>query len=404
MEFCDIIGREGNSVKRIYENYYNKYVTFQLENTQKSAKTIVLEKNLQKNFYMSIIFFALNLYYLIVDAMQNYYHESFNLLNLSALILILISTAFLIIVYLIYRKKPCEILARISMLMFYLCLIASITIIAYTSNVKALYAGVDPSHVGITLSTFYLIVFVIAPLGNIEDTVIALSAMIIASVIPEMLVGRELYQLFPQLSLRVIVVVGSLYFRKQDRRMAEHNMELDKLCSDLLKTSFLDNLTGALNRNALSNMISRMATDEMVKEVGVIMFDIDYFKMFNDNYSHQEGDNALRRVSEAVIDEMDDNSYLFRFGGEEFIVVTDKCDNQSLKELGLRVRQAVLDENIKRSDIEECDRLTISVGCACVDLSLDESLNDYVSQADKQMYLSKNNGKDCVAVDDKLYR
>lgn len=391
-------------MERIYENYYSKYVTFQISNTQKSAKTIVLEKNLKKNFYVSIIFFVLNLYYLIMDVTHNDYHESFNLLNLIALILILFSTACLIIVYLIYRKRPCEILARFSILMFYLCLIASITIIAYTSNVKALQAGVDPGHVGITLSTFYLIVFVIAPLGNIEDTVIALSAMTVASFIPAMLVGRELYQLFPQLSLRVIVVVGSLYFRKQDRLMAEHNMELDKLCSDLLKTSFLDTLTGALNRNALSNMMSRIATDETVKEVGIIMFDIDYFKMFNDNYSHQEGDVALRRVSKAVIGEMDDNSYLFRFGGEEFIVVTDRCDNQSLAEMGIRIKKAVLDENIKRTDIKDYDRLTVSVGCACVDLSLDECLNDYVSQADKQMYLSKNNGKNCVAVDDKFYR
>lgn len=391
-------------MEKIYENYYSKYVTFQLPNTQKSAQTIVLEKNLKKNFYMSIIFFVLNLYYLIVDIMQNYYDEPFNLLNLTALILILFSTACVIVVYLIYLKKPCELIARFSILMFYLCLIVSITIIAYTSNVKALQAGIDSAHVGITLSTFYLIVFVISPLGNIKDTVIALSAMTIAALIPEMLVGRELYQLFPQLSLRVIVILGSLYFRKQDRLIAEHNMELDKLCSDLLKTSFLDNLTGALNRNALNNMINRMSADETIKEVGIVMFDIDYFKMFNDNYSHQEGDIALRRVSRAVISEMDDNSYLFRFGGEEFIVVTNRCDNQSLTEMGLRIRKAVLDENIKRSDIEEYDRMTISVGCACVDLSLDECLTDYVSQADEQMYLSKNNGKNCVAVDNKFYR
>lgn len=391
-------------MEKLYANYYSKFVTSQLTNTQKSAKTIVLEKNLKKNFFVAIIFFALNLYYLIVDVVQNHYHEPFNLLNLIALILILFSTASLIGVCLIYRKKPCEILVRISILLFYLCLIASITIIAYTSNVKAMLAGIDPGYVGITLSTFYLIVFVIAPLGNIEDTVIVLSAMIIASFIPEMLVGKELYQLFPQLSLRVIVIVGSLYFRRQDRLMAEHNMELDNLCSDLLKTSFLDNLTGALNRNALSNMINRMATDETVKEVGIVMFDIDYFKMFNDNYSHQEGDVALRRVCKAVINEMDDNSYLFRFGGEEFIVVTYQCDNQSLKDMGLRVRKAVLDENIERSDIEGYDRLTISVGCARLDLSLEECINDYVSQADKQLYLSKNNGKDCVAVDNKFYR
>lgn len=391
-------------MEKLYENYYSKFVTSQLTNTQKSAKTIVLEKNLKKNFFVAIIFFALNLYYLIVDVVQNHYHEPFNLLNLIALILILFSTASLIVVCLIYRKKPCEILVRISILLFYLCLIASITIIAYTSNVKAMLAGIDPGYVGITLSTFYLIVFVIAPLGNIEDTVIVLSAMIIASFIPEMLVGKELYQLFPQLSLRIIVIVGSLYFRRQDRLMAEHNMELDNLCSDLLKTSFLDNLTGALNRNALSNMINRMSTDETVKEVGIVMFDIDYFKMFNDNYSHQEGDVALRRVCKAVINEMDDNSYLFRFGGEEFIVVTYQCDNQSLTDMGLRVRKAVLDENIERSDIEGYDRLTISVGCACLDLSLEECINDYVSQADKQLYLSKNNGKDCVAVDNKFYR
>lgn len=391
-------------MKRLYENYYSKYVNHPLSNSQKSAKTIILEKNLKKVFYVSIIFFVLNLYYLIVDITQNYYHDPFNLLNLIALILLLASSTCLIIICLIYRKKPCEILARVSMLMFYLCLIASITIIAYTSNVKALQAGVNPGQLGITLSTFYLIVFVIAPLGNIEDTIIALFAMTVAAFIPEMLVGRELYQLFPQLSLRVIVVVGSLYFRKQDHLIAEHNIELDKLCSDLLKTSFLDNLTGALNRNALSNMMNRMAMDEMVKEVGIVMFDIDYFKLFNDNYSHQEGDIALSRVSNAVIGKLDDNSYLFRFGGEEFIIITDRCDNQSLTEMGLRVRKAVLDENIERSDIEGCDRLTISVGCARIDLTLDECLNDYVSQADKQMYLSKNNGRNCVAVDDKFYR
>lgn len=391
-------------MERIYNNYYSKYVTLQLSHTHKSTKTMVLEKNLKKNLYISIIFFTLNLYYLIMDVIQNHYHDPFNVLNLVALILILFSTACLMIVYLIYRKKPCVILARVSMLLFYLCLIASITIIAYTSNVKALSAGIDPNYVGITLSTFYIIVFVIAPLGNIEDEIIALVAMIVAAFIPEMLVGRELYQLFPQLSLRVIVVVGSLYFRRQDRLMAERNMELDKLCADLLKGSFLDNLTGALNRNALSNMMNRLATDKTVKAVGIVMFDIDYFKMFNDNYSHQEGDIALRRVSKVVIGEMDDNSYLFRFGGEEFIVVTDRCDNHSLIEMGLRIRKAVLDENIKRSDIEEYDCLTISVGCACVDLSSDNCSNDYISKADKQMYLSKNNGKNCVTVDGKFYR
>ncbi len=141
----------------------------------------------------------------------------------------------------------------------------------------------------------------------------------------------------------------------------------------------IDDLTGC---NTRSNLIQNYLNVEALKDTTVAYFDLDKFKQINDNYDHEVGDRLIKHFSEYLIREYSHEN-VYRLGGDEFVVVT-KVHNTA------KFVSKTLD-NFKVGNT--CLQLEYSVGAIYVDNSSKQDILYYVNEAEKKMYICKNNKK-----------
>ena len=158
-----------------------------------------------------------------------------------------------------------------------------------------------------------------------------------------------------------------------------------------------------MNKRAFYKYIEYLSFDPEVHHIGSCIFDIDDFKYYNDHYSHLKGDAALSKVAEIAIKVLnEEKSYLFRYGGEEFAFFLLNPTKEKLFDIAMKIKNEVYNANITRNDTQY-GRITITLGC-----SLEETVRrndaEYVLNADKELYVGKNNQKNCVVLDDEIHR
>ncbi len=158
-----------------------------------------------------------------------------------------------------------------------------------------------------------------------------------------------------------------------------------------------DALTRLFNRRFLPTVL-RHETELSVKHgvpFGILLFDIDHFKAVNDTHGHDAGDAVLRQFSEVIAPLIRANDYLFRYGGEEFLVVIGDVTEVIAVELAEKMRAAI---ETKAFDIDEDEplRITTSIGIA-----LHDGHPDYqrtITRADAALYKAKEGGRNCCIV------
>jgi diguanylate cyclase (GGDEF)-like protein len=134
------------------------------------------------------------------------------------------------------------------------------------------------------------------------------------------------------------------------------------------------------------------------------MFDIDFFKQYNDTYGHLAGDECLRRVAQTAAQNVHrPRDMVARFGGEEFAVVLPDTPVEGAINIAERLRQAILALRIPHANSQVAlpePIVTISLGVASVLAQPTASPSQVVAQADKALYLAKSQGRNCVKVVD----
>ncbi len=120
------------------------------------------------------------------------------------------------------------------------------------------------------------------------------------------------------------------------------------------------------------------------------MIDIDHFKGFNDRFGHAAGDAVLRRIAREIMATVRASDLVFRFGGEEFVVICERLDSDQSLALGERVRREIA------ASIEGASsRVTVSIGIATC--SAEAAAYDALFQiADRRLYQAKAAGRNCV--------
>jgi diguanylate cyclase (GGDEF)-like protein len=127
----------------------------------------------------------------------------------------------------------------------------------------------------------------------------------------------------------------------------------------------------------------------------VIMFDIDFFKRFNDTYGHRVGDIVLKKVASSIKKSVKDNDIVARYGGEEFIVIVCDTDLNTGLEIAERIRKNI--DNIRIDHKKDILRITISGGISHYpSMGLDKST--LIGKADKALYKAKNDGRNRIAI------
>ncbi len=161
-----------------------------------------------------------------------------------------------------------------------------------------------------------------------------------------------------------------------------------------------DSLTKLWNRSEIAKFL-REELDRAQREkkpLGVIMLDIDYFKKINDSFGHKIGDLALLQVVSRIKRKVRKSDKVGRYGGDEIIVVLPNCGLLEIRKIGERLRASIARRGVKTG--QETFRVTISAGCASSENRSQASAEKLIKAADAALLRAKNQGRNCVVVDD----
>ena len=170
--------------------------------------------------------------------------------------------------------------------------------------------------------------------------------------------------------------------------------------SKLSEQAIRDPLTNAHNRRYMNDILE-VTIEEIRREFGpasLIMLDIDHFKKINDKYGHIAGDTVLVKLVDLLHKRQRKLDYVFRAGGEEFVLILRNTGLQQAISLAENLRQ-----NAEETDLHEGEKITISLGVA--EYQKGETGVEWLHRADELLYEAKNSGRNCVrpAVLDELY-
>lgn len=175
----------------------------------------------------------------------------------------------------------------------------------------------------------------------------------------------------------VFYFLNSLYQRSAEQRA-------------LVRFAFIDSLTGIANRYQIDRWLTEKieAGERDGQLFSVLFFDLDHFKCVNDTHGHRTGDEVLRQFTEVVKAELGETDRFGRWGGEEFIVITDSGEDGAF-DLAERLRAAV-----DAHDFGKAGRLTASFGIAVNRPG--DTPESVQSRADERMYVSKRDGRNRI--------
>jgi diguanylate cyclase (GGDEF)-like protein len=151
--------------------------------------------------------------------------------------------------------------------------------------------------------------------------------------------------------------------------------------------SLHDPLTGLANRRFMQIQFEKSfeSAKRYGEELSVVMLDIDHFKIYNDTYGHTGGDRLLVKLAEIIVREMRKADYVFRYGGEEFLIIFPGTGLAKTREAAERLRLAVEAET----------GVTISLGVASLTESV-KNIEDLIVTADQALYRAKEGGRNRV--------
>jgi len=159
------------------------------------------------------------------------------------------------------------------------------------------------------------------------------------------------------------------------------------------ESSITDPKTGLFNHQhfmqTLEHELSRIGRHG--SRAGLLMLDVDHFKLFNDTWGHLAGDEVLVAISQAIRGAVRAEDLPARFGGEEFCVLVMECDERSLLEVAERIRRAI--EDTKVSFQGQNLRVTVSIGGYQIQGPGPQHAETCLGRADQALYLSKSGGR-----------
>ncbi|MDK2047971.1 GGDEF domain-containing response regulator, partial [Aliarcobacter butzleri] len=175
-----------------------------------------------------------------------------------------------------------------------------------------------------------------------------------------------------------------------------------KIKNDMLeKLSMYDGLTNIRNRRffdeTFEKTFSEIKRDK--KSLAVLMIDIDFFKPYNDNYGHGQGDETLRKVAKALEKTIKRASdFVARYGGEEFVILLKNIDKTGLQTVAKNLLEAIRELKITHEYSKVEDFVTVSIGvsyCSCPD---EITKTELLLKADEALYNVKNSGRNNFAI------
>ncbi len=171
-----------------------------------------------------------------------------------------------------------------------------------------------------------------------------------------------------------------------------------RLRRDLYERSVRDSLTGLYNRSFMEESLGKelKIAEKKGTVVSIIMMDVDHFKKFNDTYGHETGDEVLRRLGIAIPSFLRPCDIICRYGGEEILIIMPDCPLETAGGRAEFIRSGI-ENNVKIRFGDQFLQVTASFGVAEFNRTY-LSKEDFLSAADRALYLAKQAGRNTVQV------
>ena len=191
-------------------------------------------------------------------------------------------------------------------------------------------------------------------------------------------------------------LVGFMFDISERKKTEENLITLQKKLEEF---SFKDSLTGLANRRMFDSImeVEWVNARRNNQPLSLIMLDIDYFKQYNDEYGHIQGDECLKRVERALsLSASRARDFFARFGGEEFVLVLPETDELTAKKIAERCRKLIFKEQIPHEESQISHVLTISLGVGTITPSYKDEAISFIEMVDKRLYQAKQKGRNCI--------
>lgn len=179
--------------------------------------------------------------------------------------------------------------------------------------------------------------------------------------------------------------------------------EKKELETKLLELSRLDHLTGVLNRRAFTELCLtelKMAARHH-HSMSLVIIDVDFFKEFNDNKGHIQGDKVLRKISHVLRKQLRRSAdFISRYGGDEFLVLLSHTNLEQAMDIAEHLRKSIEVLKIPYKTVNTDEFLTITLGVTTILPHKNYSVNQIISVADLALYKAKNAGRNQVVGSD----
>ena len=203
--------------------------------------------------------------------------------------------------------------------------------------------------------------------------------------------------------------LGELVFRRNQRFSEQELGNLESSLSALMypmrnallyraatQSALRDPLTDTGNRIAMDQTLQREIemSRRHLQPLSLLMLDIDHFKHINDNHGHSAGDDVLRGVAASIKSQLRNVDMVFRFGGEEFLILLSNTGREAAAMVGERLRFAAQAKDFSADG--NLIELTVSLGCST--LLPGESAESLLRRADSALYVAKREGRNRLAM------
>ena len=205
-----------------------------------------------------------------------------------------------------------------------------------------------------------------------------------------------------RLSGQIVNINGEKYIWSSvedisDRKQVEE--KLARLYQNMKELSLQDGLTGIANRRMFDKVLDKewKRAQRSGLSLSLIIFDIDYFKQYNDHYGHLQGDDCLKQISTILTAASKRSSDLLaRYGGEEFVLLLPETDEAKAYEIAAECIGRVQDKKIPHVHSLVSDFITLSAGVSSVIPFRESEYAALINAADGLLYQAKRNGRNRV--------
>ncbi|RUO39516.1 hypothetical protein CWE22_09465 [Pseudidiomarina aestuarii] len=308
----------------------------------------------------------------------------------------------------------------LSIFLPYATLIPYVLGLAVTSCIYLLATGISLWTRGLTYARIYTLALgsllfaitinALGYLGLFESVFVQRYAIMAASALEVLLLSWVLALRFNESRVEQLALKEKLNTQLESM-VAQRTEELEQVMGrlqlankELEQKSNEDGLTGLYNRRFLNQEFKREfgRAKRTGRDLTLMMLDIDHFKPLNDSFGHLCGDQVLVELARLLVSQLQRaTDTVYRYGGEEFVILLPDTDEHGAREIAVKIGQAVRDHVFKTDQGEM--KITISIGVAIAKPDMYKEPTQLLAAADDALYRAKNSGRDIVKVTTQIH-